>query len=94
MPLSTPVSAEIVATPTASTTRRAWAVSPWSTPSMMSRPTLSMTTPMPRLVATPKMVPTTVATSTASPAAPLMRLPSSGCRAERTASGRPLRWAK
>ena len=43
---------------------------------------------MPRLVATPKTVPSTAAVSTAWPSTPSIRLPKTGYSAERTASGR------
>ena len=78
MPRSMPVTAETVAAKTASRMSRVWAVRPCGMPNRMSRPTLSMTTPMPRVVATPKMVPSTVAMSTASPIGPLMRRPMRG----------------
>ena len=91
MPLSTPVVAEIAATVTASSARAACAPVPTGTPKMTLSPTLRKTTPMPRLVATPKIVPRTAAVSTAWPSGPLTRLPKTGWSAERTASGRFLR---
>ena len=49
---------------------------------------------MPSEVATPKIVPSSAEMSTASPAAPLIRLPMIGYRAERMDSGRLNRYAK
>ncbi len=78
MPLSTPVVAEIAAMVMASTARPICAASPTGTPKSSLRPMLRKTTPMPRLVATPKMVPSTAAVSTACPRTPSMRLPKIG----------------
>ena len=88
MPLSTPVVAETAAIATASTTRAICAPRPTGTPKSRFRPWLRKTTPMPRDVATPKMVPSTAAVSTVWPSAPSIRRPKIGYRAERTASGR------
>ena len=94
MPLSTPVVAEMVARTTARTTRAVWAPRPWGIPKRMFNPTLSITTPIPSDVATPKIVPITVAMSTECPMSPRTRLPKRGASTERTASGAFLRWAK
>ena len=78
MPLSTPVVAEMAAIVIASTASPIWAPIPTGTPKSSLRPMLRKTTPMPRLVATPKMVPRTAAVSTAWPSAPSIRLPKIG----------------
>ena len=78
MPLSTPVVAEIAAITTASTIRAICAPRPTGTPNRMFSPWLRNTTPMPRLVATPKIVPSTAAVSTVCPSAPSMRRPKIG----------------
>ncbi len=88
MPLSTPVVAEMVAMITAKAMSPICAALPSGMPNSRFRPKLSWTTPMPRLVATPKMVPSTAAVSTVWPKAPSMRLPKIGYNAERTARGR------
>ncbi len=91
MPLSTPLTAEIVAMTTAITINEIWTARPCGRPNTMSRPTFRLTTPMPRDVATPKIVPSTAAVSAACPIGPSTRLPMSGYSAERTASGRFIR---
>ena len=78
MPFSTPVTAESVAMPMASTTRPIWTGRPTESPKTTSSPTLRLTTPMPSEVATPKMVPRIAAVSAAVPMGPLMRLPKIG----------------
>ena len=78
MPFSTPVTAESVAMPIASTTRAIWTGSPTERPKTTSRPTLRLTTPMPSEVATPKIVPRMAAVSAAVPMGPLIRLPMIG----------------
>ena len=87
MPLSTPETAESVATPTPTTTMPTWVAVPIGIPKTVLRPTLTMTTPMPSEVATPKIVPSRAAKSTVSPRAPWTRLPKIGASAERIASG-------
>ena len=65
IPLSTPETADRVATATPTTTIAICAPVLTGTPKTVARPTLTMTTPMPSEVATPKMVPSRAAKSTA-----------------------------
>jgi hypothetical protein len=76
--LSTPVVAETAAIVTARTASPIWAPVPTGTPKAWFSPTLRKTTPMPRLVATPKTVPSTAAVSTTWPSGPSTRLPKIG----------------
>ncbi len=88
IPFSTPVSTETAAMITDRAMRQACTARPSGIPNMKSKPKLSWATPMPSVVAMPKIVPRTAAMSTAWTMGPWMRLPKIGCRAERMLSGR------
>ena len=76
-----------VAMATARITSPTCAGIPWSIPKRICKPTLSCTTPIPRVVATPKMVPRMAAPSMVCPSGPSSLSPKIGWRAERTESG-------
>ena len=93
MPFDSPVTTEMTAASVMSPMMVTWSSVVAVKAPRTSRPALICSTPKPRELATPKSVETTARVSTASPIRPFTRSPSSGSSTQRTAIGRPRRWA-